>query len=119
MRRALVVILGAVALVAAVSVSASPARSAVVVHDGFCQLFDGDGALVGVPDGFFAVTNNAGRMAKCVAKGVANSTGKAVHYDTNSFGGGVLCNANGVLTDDWHETVSANGNAVITCRAKN
>jgi hypothetical protein len=39
-----------------------------------------------------------------------------VHFDFASTR--VLCNADGVLTDDWRETVSASGNAVITCMEK-
>ena len=116
MRKVLRVIVGAVALAAAVSVSAAPARNAVVVHDGACGLFDGAGNIVPVLDGRFSVTNNSGRMVQCRASDVPNSTGQALHFDRESTG--VPCNAGGTLTDDWHQTLSASGQAVITCRVK-
>jgi hypothetical protein len=90
---------------------------AVIVNGGACALFDGDGNLVVVPDGFFLVVTPSGnRVNQCRAFGLDNPTGQAVHFDFASTG--VLCSAGGVLTEDWRETVSASGNAVITCMVK-
>ncbi len=113
----LALVCGAVAM-GTFTVPAKASMSAVVVNGGQCALYDGDGGLVTVPDGKFSVTTPSGnRMLQCRATGLNNSTGRAVHYDSASTGG-VLCNAGGTPTDDWHETVSASGNAVITCNVK-
>jgi hypothetical protein len=58
---------------------------------------------------------------KCQAKGVPNGTGTAVNYDYASTGisCGVLSSNRFFVTQDWHETVCASGNATLTCRYKN
>ena len=70
---------------------------------------------------FRAVSNHGGvEISKYSASGVFNDTGKAVHWDfTNAFGGGVAyCQSSitGALTTDWSETLSASGNATLTCK---
>ena len=104
--------------------SADPAL--VIRTEGGCALFDGDGAIVS-GDLFGVVTRSTPGtiFGKCTAKGLDNSTGVAVHYDgynnplTAATGIPVPCifdDGSGVrFTFDWHETVSAAGNAQFVC----
>ena len=127
--------LAAIVAIAAIMIAsgllvAKPAYAAaaiVIKPAGGCAFFDGNG-------GFFFTSNtqivatssaNGNTMLKCSATNVANSQGHAVTYDTNNnpFGPGVECgigSPNGfVFTTNWHETISADGNAVAVCQYKN
>ncbi len=83
-------------------------------------LFDGDGRFVIVNDASAVITSSGKGKFRCSAKGVSNSTGRAVTYDTDNspFRPGLLCGMPGDPdgTAKWHETVSASGNAKLTCR---
>jgi len=99
-------------------VAQADGNGAVVIDDVSCLLFDGDGGTA--PGTAHAVTTpskNGNVVVKCSAKGVDNSTGKAVQYDTddNPWGAGTACTWMGPSTLDWKETVSASGNATLTC----
>lgn len=113
-----VVALGALFLASTLTGSDGVAHGngAIVVTDHGCVFFDGDGGLVQAEKTHLVVTpsNHGTRVIKCSAKGVANSTGKAVHYDAdnNPFGPGVVTCGNSL---NWWETVSASGNATLTC----
>ena len=88
---------------------------ALVIKDFTCTLFNGDGAIVFGSSSQAVITSskNGNRVVKCSVKGVANSSGKAVHF--NKANTGFNCNAAGAVSTDWHETVSASGNATLTC----
>ena len=90
--------------------------AAVVINDQGCGLLDGDGNFVSADSDHTVLTqsNNGNAVLKCSVKGVANSTGKAVHYDFESTG--IPCGIlGGGVTENWEETVSASGNATLTC----
>ena len=117
------------ALTAMLLASYAVADRAIVIKlaEEECALFDGDGNLVFNDGGIIVITNSqTGRKKiQCTVKGVANSSGKAVHFDTdnNPFLPGLECglvddSGNLFLTTDWKETVSASGNAVLTCKFK-
>jgi hypothetical protein len=96
-------------------------NAALVIDDqGNCNLFDGDGTSVGATSDH-AVINKSGALLTCKVTGVANSSGKAVHYDpdNNPFFVGLQCGILGgpvfLLTDKWTETVSASGVATLRC----
>ncbi len=101
---------------------------AVVINPaGECVFFDGNGGSVFTTDTRIVATPSANQntLFTCSATNIANSQGHAVNYDTNNnpTGTGIQCgiaSPNGfVFTSDWHETVSANGNAVVQCHFKN
>lgn len=94
------------------SVSAEPA---LIITDQGCGLLDGNGSGVAATSDHQVVTSNdRGNLTlKCSVKGVANDTGKAVHFDFDSTG--ILCGTFFGATDNWKETVSNSGNATLTC----
>jgi hypothetical protein len=118
MKRAVVLTLSAVALVASLSVSTrASSAGAIVIKDELCGLFDGDGGVV-MGSGSIQVTNQGGfSLLKCSVKNVPNSTGRAVRYDFASTG--MPCGTANGSTEDWQEVVSASGNATLTCRYRN
>ena len=102
------------------SVQAVPAT---VGMDQGCTLLDGDGNLVAADTDHSVVTNNGKGTGKltCHAEGVANSAGKAVHWDFDSTG--LVCGTPSGPTENWKATISQNedgttGDAVLTCRTK-
>ena len=108
MRRAVVMTVSALALVAGLSVPAGARAGAVVIKDGMCGLLDGDGNMV-MGTGSIHVTNSGGyEMLKCSVKNVANSTGRSVHHSFATMN--MPCMLNGGSTEDWSEVVSASGN---------
>jgi hypothetical protein len=114
-----VVGLGALLLAATLTGSDSVAQAnngAVVINDQGCALLDGDGNSISTSESHAVITNskNGNTLLKCSVKGVANSTGKAVHFDFDNTG--ITCATNSGSTENWHETVSASGNATLTCR---
>jgi hypothetical protein len=70
-----------------------------------------------VANTYTAVSNHGGiEVDKYSADGVFNDTGAAVHWSNANTG--LLCQsvATGAITDDWSETISASGNAMLTCK---
>jgi hypothetical protein len=90
------------------------ADPAVVIKDFICVLIDGDGDFV-IGTGTISVTTSSGvSNYVCKASGVANDTGSAVKWNFDDTG--LLCGTELGATDDWSETVSASGNATLTCK---
>ena len=85
-------------------------NSATITKDFGCGLLDGNGGFVFTDASHSVVTSNGNGTLKCSAAGVPNSTGSAVQY--NDFG----CNTPAGFTTDMHETVSASGQATLTCK---
>jgi hypothetical protein len=88
----------------------SATEGAVVINDFGCGMMDGDGNFVYTEASHAVITPSNNTTLKCSVTGVANSTGKAVNYKD------FLCGTPLGLTTDSHETVSASGNATLTCR---
>jgi hypothetical protein len=94
------------------------AAPAVSISGTACGLLDGNGAVAVTTDTKTLATQSANNngMLKCQASVPASTTGTAVRYDFASTG--LLCfggNPVNQSTDQWHETVSADGNATLTC----
>lgn len=120
-----------VSLLLAFTSATAFADPAVVIRiDGGCALFDGNGALVS-GDVFGVLTQSTPEVliGICSAKGLDNSTGKAVKYDaynnpvTDITGTPVPCafdDGGGIrISFDWRENVSAAGTAKFVCHIKN
>ena len=116
-----------------VSLSFSGPKKAVLITDGMCTMFDGDGNLVKTEDVKIVVTNSAkgNVVMKCKAQGLENNQGSAVHWDAfenpmpvalDADPSPVACGTvtpEGVsFTEDWMIVVSEKGNAMMTCRFK-
>ena len=101
-------------------------RSAVVIRNSGCVLLDGDGAIASADRDIDISTQSTNQNTTliCKVKKVANSTGRALHYDSENnpifpgLGCSVLRPDGFVFTTDWNETVSAAGNATLRCRFK-
>jgi len=98
------------------------AEPAVLIDGTTCAMIDGNGGFVLTNDTKTVVTNsaNSNLMFKCKAEDVINDTGSAVTYDysTSSIPCGIITDTGFVLTEDWHETVSASGMATLICKYK-
>ena len=98
------------------------ATPAVVINPaGSCGVLDGNGGFTSTTDTQVVATysKNGNTMLKCKAKGLANDTGRAAHFDYASTS--TLCVIGGPVpsvTSDWKETVSADGNATLICRSE-
>ena len=113
-------------VLALMMVAASTAFAQAVVIDpaGNCILLDGNGRLVLTTDIQIVATQsqNGNTLLRCRAQGVANSTGRGQAFDINNNPlGPLLCIIISplppfvIFDDDWHITVSASGNARLTC----
>jgi hypothetical protein len=97
------------------------ADPAVVVRsNGGCTLFDGNGAMVSGTSfkGTFTQSNNGNATVQCSGDVTPSSSGHAAHFDFASTG--IHCFTDNPFsgaesTQNWEETVSASGNAKITC----
>jgi hypothetical protein len=102
--------------IAMCAMPAMAANGAVVLHDAGGTLFAADGSLFSTSNGCTYVANHAGHtLSSCHAQqptSVANPS-KAVIFNFSNTG--VLCSANGVLTQNWQEVVTPNGSVSITC----
>jgi hypothetical protein len=95
-------------------------NNGAAIYKGFgCWLADGSGNFVFTDVKTHSVQiTNGNAVTICKASPVANTTGKAVHWDASNTGGGtcyVVSDGVGVYTTDWDETVSASGEATLRC----
>lgn len=99
---------------------ANAAPAVVINPAGGCGLFDGNGNFAFTNDTKLTATqsNNNNSKFTCKATVTPSSAGNAARFDSGSTGG-TLCaipNPFGFqFTDQWHETVSASGEATLTC----
>ncbi|MBO9618870.1 MAG: hypothetical protein J7539_07535 [Niabella sp.] len=110
------ILLAAVLAVATFVISWKAASDNAAVHitDFNCWLYNGAGHLVdAMGSGNAVITHSDNRNVVCKASGLANPMGSEVMF--NAENKGVPCNALGVFTKDWHETVSASGEATLIC----
>jgi hypothetical protein len=113
--KSLVRIMAAVALLFGVFAAATPANadspnSAAVISDFACGLYDGNGGFAISDSSHSVVTSSDVSVLKCSATVAPSLSGKAVQY--NDFG----CNTFLGFTIDSRETVSASGQATLTCK---
>jgi hypothetical protein len=103
------------------------ADPAFIITEGSCRMADGDGGSITSTDVKQVNSNspkNGNITLKCYATGVDNSTGKVVKYNFENTG--AFCDTFETFpelsqqsTDDWKEVVSADGDAVLTCKFHN
>ena len=89
--------------------SQSKVEGATVINDQFCLLYNSDQVLVAGETSHAVITPSGNTTFRCQAT-VSNDQGKAVRFDD------FLCSTNLGFTTDSHETISANGQATLTCR---
>lgn len=106
------------------------AAPAVVVNPaGGCGLFDGNGDYIyfeqrpqAVTRSVWTQSENGITMWQCNVRLAPSSSGQAVHFDAKSTGAGCFIVSPlpnfFITTNDWKETVSANGDATLTCRSQ-
>jgi hypothetical protein len=114
---ALASLVAAVTVVIAAGGGVAKADNNAAVHIDYtsCSLFDGNGAGASVDQGSAVITHGGQNITKCSGS-VPNDSGQAQNYDENNnpAGPGTLCGTQSGFSD-WHETVSASGNATLTC----
>jgi hypothetical protein len=88
-------------------------NGAVIINDAGCGLLDGNGGFALADSDHAVITSNGNGVLVCKASGLANDTGTAVRYNFASTG--FLCGTPAGATQDWSETVSASGNATLSC----
>ena len=94
--------------------TADPGGGAVVINDQGCGLLDGNGGFAVADSDHAVVTPSGNGVLKCKADVTPSAAGGAAHFDFASTG--LLCGTPAGLTDDWHETVPASGQATLTCK---
>ena len=92
------------------------ADGAVHISKFDCGVLDGQKALVITKDSKVTITPPVAGVTilKCMAHKIANSTGHSVQWTKANTG--LMCNTQMGTTDDWHETVSSSGHAMLTCK---
>lgn len=113
-------ILTAATALFAMTASVAQAAPAVVINPaGGCNLFDGNGGFAFTTDTKMTATqsNNSNSKFTCKATVTPATAGGAARFDNASTGAlCVILNPFGTqLTNQWHETVSASGEATLTC----
>jgi hypothetical protein len=110
--------LGGLALLTVLYLPAGASASAgsVVAKDTTCAVLDAEGRVAFGQNSMVLSTPSGHSIVKCSVTGVNNSTGRAVRHDYESTG--MTCMTAAGATTDWHETISASGNATLTCRMK-
>ena len=109
----------AAALFALAAPMAHAARAVVINPAGGCGLADGNGNLVFTTDSKAVVTqnNNSNTMFQCQADVPPSASGSAARLDFASTG--IFCGvytSHGLdITEQWHETISASGQATLIC----
>lgn len=109
-----------------VGVSAAHAAPALVQIDvGGCSMLDGNGTQIFSSDPKLKVkvstqSENQTLTLTCYINNVPNDTGKAVIYNAANTDGGACMITDPLRNvvrpaDVWHQTVSASGQAILTC----
>ena len=113
------ILLTAVAAVSFLLISWSASKTtdnrAIHIDLATCGILNGDGGFA-LASGNVVITSSGNANLKCSTTGVANSTGSAVNW--NNANTGLLCGTTAGATDQWHETVSASGNATLQCKGR-
>lgn len=99
---------------------ANAAPALVINPAGSCGLLDGNGGFAFTTDTKIIVTQSDNNNSKltCKATVTPSSAGNAARFDSGSTGGlpcGFFTPSGLQLTDQWNETVSASGEATLTC----
>jgi hypothetical protein len=95
-------------------VRAQSANAAIHIDNVGCGMLDGNGGIVAADSDSAIVTSSGNSNLRCDATVDPSSGGHAVHFDSSNTGG-AECGTPDGLTLDWHETVSASGQATLSC----
>lgn len=113
-------ILTAATALFAMTASVAQAAPAVVINPaGGCTLLDGNGSFTFTTDTKMTATqsNNSNSKLTCKATVTPATAGGAARFDFASTG--IVCGIANPFgfqtTDQWHQTVSASGEATLTC----
>ena len=87
------------------------------IEDFDCLLRDSEGNVVIAASSSEISTKGGVTNMKCSAKGVANTTGKTIHWNIGNTG--FVCVAAAGETENWRATLSAAGNVTLTCKIRN
>jgi len=110
-------ILSVVAIPLAIPAHAASPNAAVHIDNTGCILLDGNGAPTAATADRTVVTSSGNGNLNCTAQVTPSASGHAATFDFASTG--LLCSVpGGGFTDKWHETVSASGNATLSCHSK-
>ncbi len=90
------------------------ADSALVINDLGCNLLDGNGGFAYTDSSHAVVTPSGNGVLKCKADVTPPAGGRAAQFDKDNTG--LLCSTPAGVTADWRETVSASGQATLTCK---
>jgi hypothetical protein len=102
-------------LVLGLASSSASAEGAKVLDVSKCTILDGYGELYPTTDKNQAVYNKNGDVLRCSAKNIP-TPGQVARFNQENTG--YKCCTGRHLTDDWHEVVSASGNATLICKFK-
>ena len=106
-------VLAAIMIGSAIMPAFAENNAATVIKDVGCFLAEADGGPA-VTTESLVVSNNGGvTVLKCWFDDVPNDTGKAKNFS------GFLCGTPFGITTDTKSTVSASGQAVLTCKIPN
>jgi hypothetical protein len=86
------------------------AEHAIVINDNQCIILDGNGDEIFPEDDAHNITTSQNSHYICEADVTPPPGGQAVHFDYGNTG--LTCGDGNFI---WHETVSANGHAVVVC----
>ncbi len=107
----------AVAVIVTMVPSRARAEGAEINKDVGCTMYDANGNLTVIASDSVQIGTNSQRCnstISCKAKGVDNTTGKAIHWDTDTTSNG-LCSTGFGITDRWSEIISTSGVAHLIC----
>ena len=116
MKLAITGLAGIAALVAVLGVRATASEGAIQARGAVCGVKDGDGAFQMSTNSHVVTTSSGVSMHRCSVKDVPNSSKRMIRYDFSNTG--MMCWTAEGPTEDWHETVSASGQATLICLSK-
>jgi len=115
MKLALTGLAAIAALVAVLGVRATASEAAIQARGAVCGVMDGDGSFQMSTNSQVVTSGSGNSMHRCRAS-VPNSSKRMVRWDVNNTG--AMCWTAEGPTRDWHETVSASGQATLVCHHK-
>jgi hypothetical protein len=109
-------VLAVVVVPARSSAKADSPNSAVVIKNGGCELFDGNGNVVNASGDQAVITHSGNSKITCRAKVPPSSTAQgAVHWNFANTGEECFTEPP-VLTQHWEEVVTPSGQATLSCQ---
>ena len=93
------------------------ADKAIVINDFGCGLFDGNGIATSVDSSHVVITPSGNASMTCQGTVTPPQGGTAVQFDESNkpVPCGIFTGGTPLATDNWQETVSADGQATLTC----